>query len=132
MSLVIPNAGELLVLQYYLQTVALTLKLYSNDYTPVEGTTTAAFTEVTGGGYTPKTLNIGDWILSASDPSNGVYSQQTFSFTGPTTAPGTIYGYYVIDNLGVTRWAERFPGANIPFTPINGSRIRLTPRLECT
>ena len=132
MSLVVPNVGELLVLEYYLQSGPLTLKLYSNNYTPVEGTTTAAFTEVAGGGYSAKTLNVGDWVLTAGDPSFGLYAQRTFAFTGPTNAPGTIYGYYVIDALGVTRWAERFPGSNIPFSPIAGSSIKVTPRFEAS
>ena len=132
MPLIVPNAGELLVLEDFLQSGPLSLRLYSNNYTPVEGTTTAAFTEVAGGGYARKTLNIGDWILTSGDPSFGLYAQQTFSFTGTTTAPGTIYGYYVVNALEVTLWAERFAAGVLPFSPIAGSSIKITPRLECS
>ena len=130
MAIVVPNAFEVLVLGWILNNVDLSLRLYSNDYTPVEGSTLAAFTQVAGGGYAAKTLTAGSWVVTAGDPSYGLYAQQTFSFTGPTTAPSTIYGYYIVDTSNVVRWAERFPGANVPFTPIAGSSIRITPRFE--
>lgn len=130
MAIVVPNAFEVLVLNWILKTENLSLRLYSNNYTPVEGSTLAAFTEVIGGGYAAKTLIAANWTNTAGDPSFGLYAQQTFSFTGPTSAPSTIYGYYVVDAANVVRWAERFPGANVPFTPVAGSSIRITPRFE--
>lgn len=131
MSIVVPNVGEEIVLDKYLDE-PLTLKLYSNNYTPVEGSTNANFTEVAGGGYAAKTLAVANWVVTPGDPTVALYAQQTFAFTGPTTAPGTIYGYYVVDALNVVRWAERFPAANVPFTPVAGSSIRITPRFECS
>lgn len=130
MSIVVPNAYEVIVLNNILKTDTLSLRLYSNNYVPVEGATLASFTEVAGGGYSRISLAIGGWTNTAGDPSFGLYAQQTFGFTGPTTAPGTIYGYFVVDPSNVVRWAERFPGANVPFTPIAGSSIKITPRFE--
>lgn len=132
MSIVVPNVGEQIVLQGYLQSGPLTLKLYSNNYTPVEGSTAANFTEVVGGGYVAKTLATAGWTITAADPSFALYAAQTFGFTGPTNAPGTIYGYFIVDALNVVRYAERFPSAVVPFTPISGSSINITPRLECS
>lgn len=132
MAIVVPNAFEVLVLEWILNNVNLSLRLYSNDYTPVEGSTLASFTEVAGGGYTPKTLTAGGWTVTAGDPSFGTYAQQIFNFTGATNAPGTIYGYFILDPSNVVRWAERFPGANVPFTPISGSSIKINPRFEAS
>lgn len=130
MAIVVPNTFEELVLAWILNNENLSLRLYSNNYTPVEGSTLGAFTQVAGGGYAAKTLVAGNWVITPGDPSFGLYAQQTFGFTGATTAPGTIYGYYVVDSSNVVRWAERFPGANVPFTPIAGSSIKITPRFE--
>ena len=130
MAIVVPNAFEVLVLDWILKTENLSLRLFSNNYIPVEGSTLAAFTEVAGGGYNRITLAPSGWTNTAGDPSFGLYPQQTFGFTGPTTAPGTIYGYYIVDASNVVRWAERFPGANVPFSPIAGSSIKITPRFE--
>lgn len=132
MPLLVPNAAELKALELILQTETLSLRLYSNNYTPTETTTTANFTEVAGGGYARISLDPGDWILTSGDPTFGVYAQRTFSFTGPTNAPGTVYGYYVVDSVERTLWAERFAPAVLPFSPIAGSSIRITPRFEAS
>jgi hypothetical protein len=132
MSLVIPNVGEEIALDKYLNDENLTLKLFSNNIVPGEGDTAASYTEVAGGGYASKTLVAGSWTITPGDPSFGLYLIQIFGFTGPTNAPGTIYGYFVVDASNVLRWAERLPAANVPFTPIAGSSIRITPRFECS
>jgi hypothetical protein len=130
MSLVVPNVGELLVLDNYLKSQNLFLALYSNNVTPGETDTFATYTPVAGGGYALKTLVAASWTNTAGAPSFGIYAQQTFTFTGVTTAPGTIYGLYIYDAANVVRAAQRF--ATVPFTPIAGARIRITPRLECS
>lgn len=131
MAIVIPNVTEAAVLAAFLETEDLFLRLYSNNVTPSEGSTAATFTQVAGGGYSQITLDKDDWTITTGDPTFATQVQKTFSFTGPTNAPGTIYGYYVVNGAGVLQWAERFPGANVPFTPINGSSIKITPRMEC-
>jgi len=131
MSIVVPNTYEVAILNLILNSGPLSLRLYSNNYTPDETATLASFTQVAGGGYAAITLAAGGWTPIAGNPSIATFAQQIFSFTGPTTVPSTIYGYYVVDSTNVVRWAERFPGANVPFSPIAGSSIRITPKLEC-
>jgi hypothetical protein len=131
MSLVVPNARELTILTDFL-TPALTLRLYSNNRTPAGGDVAADYTEVTGGGYASKSLTFANWTLTAGTPTVGVYNAiQEWNFTGATGAPSTIYGYYVIETVsGLLKFAERFPSGSVPFTPVNGSIIRVLPRFE--
>jgi hypothetical protein len=129
MSMVIPDALEVEVLTTLL-TPALTLRLYSNNVTPVGTNAAASFTEVAGGGYTSFPLTFAHWSIVSGNPSVGVYdATQTWNFTGVTNAPGTIYGYYVTRNSdGKLMWAERFASGLVPFSPIAGSVIKVLPR----
>jgi hypothetical protein len=132
MAIVIPNVTEVATLNVFLVTEDLFLRLYSNDVIPGEGDTAATYNQVTGGGYNSIVLDKDNWTITSGNPSFAIQAQTTFSFTGATNAPSTIYGYYVVNALGVLQWAERFPGANVPFTSISGSSIRITPRMECS
>lgn len=109
----------------------LKLCLFTNDYTPVDTTVKANLTEAVGGGYAQITLTNGSWTVTpANDPSDAVYAQQTFTFTGPLTGNPTIYGYYILDNngSGEVMWAEKF---GTPFTPANnGDTIKITPKVQ--
>ena len=132
MTLVVPNVGEVKALELYLKSENLILRLYSNNITPAEGDTIHTYTQVTGGGYAQKTLTAASWTVTSGNPSSGSYAAQDFEFTGVTGAPGTVYGYYVVDGSNILRWAERFPEGVLPFEPVNGSLIRVTPRFECS
>lgn len=132
MALVIANVCEGRILDFMTKTEDLYLRLYSNNVVPAETDTAATFTQVVGGGYAAKLLAIAGWTTSVGSPSFASFAQQLFAFTGPTTGVATIYGYYVVNAAGLLYWAERFPGANVPFTPVSGSVIRITPRLECS
>lgn len=125
MSIVVSNVAEVAALTKILKTTNLFLRLYSNDVIPGETDTAVTFTQVTGGGYAVKTLIAASWVIVSGAPSTGTYAQQTFTFTGVTDAPGSIYGYYVINTLGILQWAERFTAGL--FTPIAGSTIKITP-----
>lgn len=135
MSLVLADVGADIILKAYFNNswaVAgknLTLKLYTNDITPADTDTAGTYTEANGGGYGAATLNNGSWTVTvANDPSDAVYAQQTFTFSGPLTGNPDIYGYFVVDADGVLVWAERF-GAK--FTPINsGDNIKVTPKFR--
>lgn len=129
MSLIVPDTIEVEVLTNVL-TPALTMKLYSNNFTPAHDSSAASFTEVTGGGYASKPLTFANWAITPGDPSQAIYNAlQQWTFTGPTTGPGTIYGYYVTRNSdGKLMWAERFPSGVVPFVTINGSVIKVFPR----
>src|SRR3990167_3121364 len=121
MAIVVPDVAEGEMLELILNQ-ALSLKLFSNNVTLANTNTASSFTEVAGGGYASKSLTFANWIITTGSPSNGTYdSHQTWTFTGATNSPGTIYGYYITDAAGVIFYAERFPSANVPFTPKNGS-----------
>lgn len=106
----------------------LTLRLFANDVTPAQ--TGITYTEAAGGGYTAQTLTMGStWVVTpANDPSDAIYAQQTFTFTGALTTNPTIYGYYVTDADGVVLWAERFTTSFTPTT--NGDNIKITPKFQ--
>lgn len=105
----------------------LTLKLFVNDVTPEQ--TGISYTEAVGGGYAAKTLANGSWTVTpANDPSDAVYAQQVFTFTGALTTNTTIYGYYVEDADGTILWAERLTAS---FTPANsGDHVDITPKFQ--
>ena len=129
MGLVVPNALEVEILTDKLNT-PLTLRIFGNNYVPIGISLVANFTEIAGGGYLTKPLTFANWIIIAGDPSTATYNaQQIWTFTGPINAPFTIFGYYVTRNSdGKLMWAERFPMGLVPFTPINGSIIKVIPK----
>jgi len=123
MALVLSDVGaNALLVAYYNNTRPgggnnHTLKLYTNDYTPLDSSTAGSFTVATGGGYADKALTNGSWTPSQVGGIQQVaYAQQVFTFTGALTGNPTLYGYYVVDGDGVLVYAERFA---INFTPAN-------------
>lgn len=130
MGLKVPDAIEVEVLTTLL-TPAHTLRLYGNDYTPVDTSTTGNFTEIAGGGYANLPITFANWTIVSGTPSQATYPSQSWTFTGPINAPGTIYGYYITRNSdNKLLLAERFPSANVPFAPIAGSRVVILPRFS--
>ena len=125
----IPNVAEVKNLQKILNQ-NIKLRLYSNNVVPAEGDTLSTYTEVSGGGYAFKTLTFANWTIVAGAPTTASYANQDFNFTGVTGAPGVIYGYYMEDADGILMGSERFPESILPFTPINGSLIRITPKYK--
>ena len=129
MALLVPNEGEVKIISVALGKDAaedLVLKLYTNDYTPVETSTGTDFTEVSGHGYTAKTLTASDWTVASGAPAIATATLQTFSFTSGVS----IYGCYVVGaTSGVVYWAERFTitprviqysGDELEVTPVYG------------
>jgi len=131
MALVVPNVGAQILLRRALGDLAtgnLILKLFTNDYTPVETSVVGSFTEATGSGYAEKSLTDGSWTVTNADPAVATYDggDQVFTFTG---ALGNVYGYYITDfaETGLV-WAERFTSA--PFNvQNNGDTITITLQL---
>jgi hypothetical protein len=132
MALVVPNASEVIMLNYILNIDApenISIRLYANNVIPDENSTVATFTEVANGlGYTTggQSLTPGSWSVISGNPSQAEHTEVTWTFTG---AAGNIYGYYVTrDTGGELMWAERF--TNGPFNiTTNGDEIKITPRL---
>lgn len=134
MSLLVTDVGEVKLLDRALNLSAqenLTLKLYANNYVPVEGSVAGDFTEVAGGGYAAKTLTNGTWAgaSTAGGTTSSAYAEQTFTFTGALTTNPDIYGYFIVGaSSGTLYWAEK---ASATFTPANnGDTYKVTPKIE--
>lgn len=145
MALLAGNLGETLMLKRILgdQSVGdttgdtLYLRLFDNNYTPVEGDSIGAFTESNGTGYAAIDIP-GDsaggpgwtYTTGGGDTVSAIYAQQTFTYTGGDT----LYGYYVTTRDGASGdttvlWAERFTDG--PYTiPGGGGTIKVTPRVQ--
>ena len=129
MSVVVPNSSEVIILQYITNNDApenISMRLYANDITPNDGSTTASFIEVIEGGYAVRSLSPNGWTIVSGTPSQASYAELTWSFTGPV---GNVYGYYVTrDTGGEVLWAERFTTG--PFNvKTAGDEIKVLPRL---
>lgn len=135
MALVLADLGADVILGTFFVATAVQdtiMKLYVTNVTP-SATGADILTDYTiavGGGYVDKTLSRGaGWTLTtADDPSDVIYTQQTWTFTGPLTTNGTIYGYIVTNAAGtVLLWAEKLAQS---FTPANnGDQILITPKI---
>jgi hypothetical protein len=133
MALLIPTIGETTLLQYMLgksTPTNLTLKLYVNNYPPVDGSVASSFTEMSTQGYSAKTLAMSTWgtATTVSNVGSITYPQQTWTFDG-TGGSTTIYGYYVVDAQGtpVLLWAELFATARTVSS--SGDVLNVTPVL---
>jgi hypothetical protein len=129
MTLLVPNQGEDIALKALVNHTApqnLVLRLFTNNYTPVETTTEADVTEASGNGYAAITLTGGSWTFTPGAPSLAEYAQQTFTFTG---ALGNVYGYYLTQvTSGKLVYAERFTDG--PYNIVNnGDQIKITPKI---
>lgn len=131
MALLVPNVGENIALSYLVgkTTVVrdLVYRLFATNVTPAETDTAATYTEAAGGGYASKTLAGASWTITNGAPTEAAFAQQTWTFTGPLTTNGTVFGYYatrLTDNDLVL--AETFSS----FTPAaNGDQVLLTPKI---
>lgn len=118
MPLVVPNEGEIELLQKMLLNTADTeqysLRLYRVDYTPVLSSTLTDFTEANFTNYLAKTLSRGDWSTPTTNGSNkGQSNVATQSWTCGASG-NTIYGYYVVGaTSGKVLWAEKFSSARV-------------------
>lgn len=129
MALVVPNAAEKAMLENFLNKTApenLTLKLYTNNITPGETNVAGDFTEASGSGYAAASLNAANWTVTEGAPTEGVYPEVVFTFTG---ALGNVYGYFLVGaTSGAIKWAERF--TNGPYNIANnGDQIKVTPKI---
>lgn len=131
MALVVPNSGEVKLLEYIVNKTAptnLVLHLYVNDVDlSTETFSTGSFTEASETGYASVTLTGSNWTASTSSGiSSAVYNTGiTFSFT----VGQDVYGYYVTNTSNSILWAEEFPGA--PFSlPSGGGEIAVRPQVQ--
>lgn len=130
MSVVIPDVGGLLLLKWATQATSspenLTLKLYTNNYSPVAASVAADFTEATFTGYAAKTLTRSSWTdpVQSGTTAKTTYPELTWSNSGSSQ---TIYGYYVVGaTSGTLIFAEALDAA---YAMATGSSFNLTPEL---
>jgi outer membrane receptor for Fe3+-dicitrate len=133
MALVVPNAGELRLLDKMLKHALSTnenyiLKLYSNNYTPDQASVPGSFTEANFTSYAAKTLTRANWTSAITNGSNKAetsYSTTPQSWTCGTTGQ-TIYGYWVEGaTVATCLWAEKFTTARVL---ANGDVLNITPK----
>ncbi len=130
MTLVCPNVGEILLLQYIVGLVDAgnpVLHLYGNNVTPSDTTIKADLTECTSTGYAPITLTSAGWTV-AQDGGTGVttvqYSERSFSFS----TAARVYGYFITDTSNNLLWLERFTGAPYDI-PDGGGAVAVLPAM---
>lgn len=130
MALLVPTVGEDKLLEFALGKSTpgdQTLKLYVNNYTPVDGSVAGSFTEMSTHGYAAKTLTKASWtVAQAGGVATGTYAAQTWTFTAAAVV--TVYGYYIVDSTtGILLWAELFnSGKAIQYA---GDQIVITPTI---
>lgn len=123
-NLVMPDAAE----RFYLDKMLnegddVIVKLYTNNVSPTATSTVGTFTEASG--YTPITLNAGDWTVSTV---NGVAQAVQDTITFSITVAQTIRGYFIVDAGDSTlRWAQKFDVARVQGNP---STLLLEPILK--
>lgn len=127
MTVIVPNVGKVAILNEILNR-GLVLKLFGNNRTPDITDTSASYNEISGGGYASVNLVFANWVISSAGIA--LYPSQNFRFTGPVNSPGSVYGYYLVDNNDVLRWVERFPTTVLQLVPVKDTLIRVTPRIQ--
>lgn len=109
MSLVVPDAGELPMLNAIVSALTLRLRLFTNNITPNQASVIGDFTEATFNGSAAQTPTLG--AATTVSHKATVVDSATRTFT--KTAGGaseTVYGYYLTDaSATICYWAERFP-----------------------
>lgn len=129
MSLIVTNAEEIRNLTAWVAASApWSLRLFGNNHTPGATDVAGDYTQIAGGGYAAISLPSASWVFSIGIGAVGLYPAQAFTFTGTITAPGTIYGYYILNAAGLLVLAESLAAS--PFTPsVNGDSVVVTPRV---
>ena len=104
----------------------LSLRLFSNNFSPSGTSVLGDFTEATFTGYAAITLTGGAWVTTAGGPATAVFAQQAFSIG---TSAQTIYGYYIVHVASGTVWRYgRFPSA----LSATANAIKVTPTIGLT
>lgn len=129
MAIIFANVGEVVLLKWMLKDTSisenLTMKLYSNNYTPVASSTAANFTESSFSGYSAKTLSRGSWSdpTTVSGKAESSYASQVYSATGSAT----VYGYFIVGaSSGTLILGERFPVTRVL---TSGDTVTIIPKI---
>lgn len=129
--ILVPDAGSLELLEQMLRAalvvdVPLSVRLFSNDYTPVPSSVLSDFTEAGWTGYFRETINRAGWnaAVLVSGLASMTYGS-TFEWTNNSGAPVTVYGWYAVNPAtAVVQIAERF---GVTRTIAAGAKLQLQP-----
>jgi hypothetical protein len=115
MSLKIPTGASLQYLDNLIADLLDTaiVRVFKNDYTPVDGSVLGSFTEANFTGYAQ--INMSGWSAAALD-GNGKAATTADQVTWTMGTPGTtntVYGIYVVTAAGALLYAERNPSGGI-------------------
>lgn len=134
MPIFLTDNAEVALLNKLLKTALSTnenyiLKLYTNNYTPSDGTVQNQFTEAVFTNYTSRTLTRAGWNTAqiVSNKAQSSYGAAPRSWTCGATG-NTVYGYWVTGdgtNAGGILWVERFITSRVL---ANGDVLNLTPQ----
>jgi hypothetical protein len=125
-AVIVPMVGDINLLKRLLASPTYTLYLYKNDYTPIETSLITDFTVADFPGFSAAPIM--SWVTPVDDGNHRAISHAdpiVFTQTGTSTV-NQIYGYFVVDYLGVLCWAERFATAPIPMIA-TGSVLTVIP-----
>lgn len=107
------NSGELELLDKMLKDALSTdetysLRLFKNDYTPINSSLTADFTVADFTNYANKTLSRAGWNASSTVSSKAQSDYGAAQSWTCGASGNTVYGYYVVATTStITLWAER-------------------------
>ena len=132
MALKVVNAGELILLALlrtpYLTGSSLNYRLFKNNYTPVDDSVLADFTEADYQGYAFLTPALWSIVALVGGRAFTQAEPLVYLCTGGAT-PNTIYGYYATDVVsGNVVLAERFVPGPIAMA-IAGDTLTINPSL---
>lgn len=132
MTLLVPTVSEKTLADFMLGVTTpgnQKLKLFVNNYTPVDASVAADFTEMSTLSYAEKTLTKTSWVTTegaAGAAASAAYAAQTWTFTAGSAV--TVYGYYITDvTTGKLLWAENFATPKV--VQNNGDQIIITPTI---
>lgn len=132
--IVVPDVGLLKLIKWMLgiesPPSSFTFHFYTNNYTPIQSSVLADFTEASGGLIASFNVATGDWTTSViGGHSDAQADEEDCAVLGS----GDLYGYFVTPTSGSdVIWCERFDGAPWSYPSIGGSllfepAIRLQP-----
>lgn len=126
MSLVVPDVGEVDLLNQMINGVTRTLQLITDSNVPAETDTNLTHTKATFTGYADASLAGASW--GAASTVGGVtsksYAAQTFAITSGTQ---TITGYQVLNGTTLD-WVEAFATPRALSGP--SDTLQLTPKIQ--
>jgi hypothetical protein len=131
MTLVVPNSGEVILLDAAIGKIPATvwtLRLYTViEFALSSGTIVSYLTEASGGGYAAIPLTAANWTTLPGSPTSTSYPKQTFTFTGPLTTNQNVLGYYITQADGSLIYVEPLAATFTPAT--SGDTLDITPIL---